>query len=211
MKPFLISMIAGVSILILLSIIFDLIFYPRIFLKIEQNLKNNSFTFILRNDGSRDIYNVALGARIDKDLFISEVSDTSLHNVVIEIHKCSEDLSGFYSSGVRLGTSNFPPFANATVTVETGRLDKDKVGDVFPASYIDLLPKSYCLEYSYRGSGILAPFHIKKRFHYYFNGKKLDIKKDYDKDNYKQKFLKDGKENTITFDRIEKSTKVKRN
>ncbi|MBU4252019.1 MAG: hypothetical protein KKC39_04270 [Candidatus Omnitrophica bacterium] len=209
MKPILISIISGVSLLILISIIFDLIFYPRVFLKIEQNLKNNSFIFVLRNAGNRDIYNIALGARVDKNLAVLRVSDTSLHNVALAVHKCSEDIGGFYSSGVRFETNNFPPFANATVIVEVGEIDKDKVGDVFPASYIDLPPKSYDLDYSYRGSGILTPFHIKKKFLRYFNGKKLDIKKDYDKDNYKQKFLKDGKENTITFDRIEKVLKEK--
>ncbi len=210
MNSILISVIGGVFLLILISIIFDLLFYPKVFLKVEQNLKNNSFTFIIRNVGNRDIYNVALGARVDKNLAVLRISHTSLHNVAIEIHKCSEDFNGFYSSGVRLEANNLAPFANATVIVEVGEVDKDKVGDVFPASYIDLPPKSYCLEYSYRGSGILTPFHIKKRFFRYFNGEKLNIKKDYDKDNYSQKFLKDGKENTITFDRIEKSTKRKK-
>jgi hypothetical protein len=85
---------------------------------------------------------------------------------------------------VRLGAINFPPFANATVIVEVGEVEKNKVGDVFSASYIDLPPKSYCLEYSYKGSGILSPFHTKKRIHCYFNGEKLGIKKDYDKENY---------------------------
>lgn len=207
--PILISMVSGVSLLILISIFFDFLFSPKIFLKIEQNFKNNSSSFILRNDGNRDIYNVALCARVDKNLAILGVNHTSLHNVVIEIHKCSKDFNGFYSSGVRLETNNLSPFANATVIVEAGKVDIDKVGDVFPASHIDLPPKSYCLEYSYRCSGILTPFHIKKRIYCYFNGEKLDIKKDYDKDNYSQKFLNDGKENTITFDRIEKSTKRK--
>ena len=209
MKPILISIISGVSLLILISIIFDFLFYPRVFLKVEEGTKNNSFTFILRNAGNRDIYNFALGARVDKNLAVLRVSHTSLHNVALAVHKCSEDLNGFYSSGVRLETNNLPPFANATVIIEVGKVDADKVGDVFPASYIDLPPKSYCLEYSYRGSGILTPFHIKKRVYRYFNGEKLDIKKDYDKDNYSQKFLKDGKENTITFDAVEKSTKRK--
>ena len=177
------------------------------FLKVEQNLKNNSFNFILRNDGNRDIYNVALCARVDKNLAILRVSHTALHNVAITIHKCSEDFNGFYSSGVRLETNNFPPFANATVIVEVGEVDADKVGDVFPASHVDLPPKSYCLEYSYRCSGILSPFHIKKRIHRYFNGGKINIKKDYDKDSYSQKFLKDGEVKTITFERVEKSTK----
>jgi hypothetical protein len=206
----LISIVSGASLLILISIICDFLFYPKIFLKIDEDSQKNSFTFILRNTGNRDIYNVALGARVDKNLAVLGVNHTSLHNVVLAIHKCSKDFNGFYSSGVRLETNNLPPFANATIIVDVGKVDPDKVGDVFPASYIDLPPKSYCLEYSYKGSGILTPFHIKKRFHCYFNGQKLDIGKDYDKDNYSQKFIKDGKVNTITFDRVGKGTKSKK-